>query len=252
MATPLRWGICSAGKISHDFIVGIKAIPGSSHQIAAVAARSLESAAKLATTHSIPTAYGSYDELAADPNIDVVYIGTIHPTHFSAASKMLEAGKPVLCEKPLTMNTAETKTLIELAKSKNLFLMEGVWMRFFPAMVELRRLISDGAIGDVNYVNATFGFRLPADLLDHSRLFKPESGASAVLEIGVYVINFVSMVFGGVRPEKIHADGILSPLGFDTTVAMTFTYPGNRIAQMTVSVVSELPCEALVCGTRER
>ncbi len=250
MATPLRWGICSAGKISHDFIVGIKAIPGSSHQIAAVAARSLESAAKLATTHSIPTAYGSYDELATDPNIDVVYIGTIHPTHFSAASKMLEAGKPVLCEKPLTMNTAETKTLIELAKSKNLFLMEGVWMRFFPAMVELRRLISDGAIGDVNYVNATFGFRLPADLLDHSRLFKPESGASAVLEIGVYVINFVSMVFGGVRPEKIHADGILSPLGFDTTVAMTFTYPGNRIAQMTVSVVSELPCEALVCGTK--
>ena len=245
----LRWGICSAAKISHDFIVALKTLPESSHKIVAVAARSLESATKLANTHSIPKAYGSYDELATDPDIDVVYIGTIHPAHLSAASKMLEAGKPVLCEKPLTMNAAETKTLIELARSKNLFLMEGVWMRYFPVMVELRRLLAAKSIGDVQYVNVTFGFRLASDLQDH-RLVRPDLGASAVLDIGVYVINFASMVFNGERPEKIHAEGILSPHGIDNLVAITFTYPGNHIAQLTCSVVSELPCEALVCGTK--
>ena len=248
MAT-LRWGICSAGKISHDFIVALKTLPESSHQIVAVAARSLESATRLATTHNIPKSYGSYEELAADPNIDVIYIGTIHPTHLSTACKMLEAGKPVLCEKPLTMNATETKQLIELAKSKNLFLMEGVWTRFFPAMVELRRLLSIGDIGDVQYVNVSFGFRVPSDASNH-RLVRPDLGASAILDIGVYVINFASMVFNGEKPEKIHAKGILSPQGIDNLVAMTFTYPGNRIAQLTVSVVSELPCEALICGTK--
>ena len=159
----LRWGICSAGKISNKFITGIKTLPESSHQIVAVAARSLESATRLATTHNIPKSYGSYEELAADPNIDVIYIGTIHQTHLSTACKMLEAGKAVLCEKPLTMNATETKQLIELAKSKNVFLMEGVWMRFFPAMVELRRLLAAKSIGDVNLVTVDFGFRLPSE-----------------------------------------------------------------------------------------
>ncbi len=252
MAT-LRWGICSAAKISHDFIVALKTLPESSHQIIAVGARSLESATKLATTHNIPVSYGSYDELANDPNIDIIYIGTIHPAHLSTASKMLEAGKPVLCEKPLTMNAAETRQLIELAKNKNLFLMEGIWMRFFPAMVELRQLLADGDIGDIQYVNVSFGFRLPmissTTMADH-RLVKPRLGASAVLDIGVYVINFTSMVFNGEKPENIHATGILSPEGIDNLAVMTFTYPGNRIAQLSISVVSELPCEALICGTK--
>ena len=125
----LRWGICSAGKISHDFLVGLKALPETSHSIQAVAARSLESAQAFATKHAIPRAYGSYEELAKDPKLDVIYIGTIHPSHLSCARMMLEAGKAVLCEKPLTMNAEDTKQLIALAREKNVFLMEGVWMR---------------------------------------------------------------------------------------------------------------------------
>ena len=103
----LRWG----GKISHDFVVGIKTLLSTctSHTIAAVAAHSLDSAQSFAATHSIARAYGSYDELANDPEIDVVYIGTIHPTHISCAQKMIECGKPVVCEKPLTMNAADTQ-----------------------------------------------------------------------------------------------------------------------------------------------
>ena len=245
----LKWGICSAGKISNKFITGVKTHPESSHKIVAVAARSLESATKLANTHSISKAYGSYDELATDPDIDVVYIGTIHPAHLSAASKMLEAGKPVLCEKPLTMNAAETKTLIELARSKNLFLMEGVWMRYFPAMVELRRLLAEGSVGDVDFVKVEFGFRLP-DNHNLVRFEDPELGASCVLEIGSYTINLASMVFGGIRPEKICAQGILDKKGIDRLVTMTLVYPGNRIAQLTCSFITDLSLEAIVSGTK--
>ena len=244
----LRWGICSAAKISHDFIVALKTLPDTSHQVVAVGARSLESAQKLATTHSIPRSYGSYDELANDPEIDVVYIGTIHPTHLSSARKMLEAGKPVLCEKPLTMNADDTRTLIKLAREKNLFFMEGVWMRYFPAIVELRRLIREDAIGKVNYVNVTFGFRIKSGI--KNRLTEPELGAGAVLDIGIYCINFVSMVFGGEKPEKIHAEGILSSNETDNLVAITLTYPGCRIAQITCSIISDLPSDAFVSGTK--
>ena len=243
----LRWGICSAGKISHDFVVGIKTLPSTSHTIVAVAARSLDSAQSFAATHSIARAYGSYDELANDPEIDVVYIGTIHPTHLSCAQKMIERGKPVVCEKPLTMNAADTQAMIQLAKEKDVFLMEGVWMRFFPAMVDLRRLIADGAIGNVRYVNVAFGFRRKSDA---NRLTLPELGGGATLDIGVYAINFASMVFGGEKPQKIHAEGILGDTGTDDLVAVTLTYSGGRIAQLSFGTIVNLPCEAIVSGTK--
>ena len=125
----IRWGICSAGKVSHDFLVGLKTLPETSHQVLAVAARSLDSAQSFASKHSIPRAYGSYEELAKDQELDVIYIGTINPSHFSCARMMIEAGKSVLCEKPFTMNAAETKELIGLAREKNVFLMEAMWTR---------------------------------------------------------------------------------------------------------------------------
>ena len=125
----IRWGICSAGKVSHDFLVGLKTLPETSHQVLAVAARSLDSAQSFASKHSIPRAYGSYEELAKDQELDVIYIGTINPSHISCVKLMIEAGKSVLCEKPFTMNAAETKELIGLAREKNVFLMEAMWTR---------------------------------------------------------------------------------------------------------------------------
>jgi dihydrodiol dehydrogenase / D-xylose 1-dehydrogenase (NADP) len=160
---------------------------------------------------------------------------------------MMDAGKPVLCEKPLTMNARDTKSLIQLAKDSNLFFMEGMWMRFFPAIVELRRLISEGSIGSVRYVNVSFGFRMPPHV---TRLIQADQGAGATLEIGVYTINFVTMIFNGEKPAKIHAEGVLTDEGVDTIVAVTLTYSGGRIAQLSYSVVADMPCEALVSGTK--
>ena len=241
---PLRWGICGAGKISHDFIVGLKTLSASTHQISSVAARSIDSANKLANTHSIPKAYGSYDELATDPDIDVVYIGTIHQTHLSAASKMLEAGKPVLCEKPLTMNAVETRTLIDLARGKNLFLMEGMWTRFIPVIVELRRLIRDGVIGDIQYINGNFSCRFQLPGTDSPM------GTGSVLDIGVYVVHFATMLLEGMKPEKIYAQGILSQGGYDELAAITLKYATGCIAQLTCGSAYQMSCEVLISGTK--
>jgi len=146
----IRWGIASAGRISHDFtnaIVGV--LPGEDHQVVAVAARKLEDAQKFASRHGIDKAYGEYSALASDPDINVVYVGSIHPQHLALAKMYLEAGKNVLCEKPLCMNLRETVELVELARRKKLFLMEAIWSRCIPSYKALREEIAAGTIGDI-------------------------------------------------------------------------------------------------------
>lgn len=247
MAQALRWGICSAGKISHDFVVGLKTLPAANHIVKAVAARSLESAQAFARKHAIESSYGSYEELARDKEVDVVYIGTIHPAHLACAKLMIEAGKPVLCEKPLTMNARDTSSLVQLAREKKIFLMEAVWTRFFPVMVELRRIIASQEIGEVRYVNITFSFRPDKSI---PRLEEPELGGGAVLDVGVYVINVASMIFGGEKPIEVHARGELTPKGVDQLVAMTLVYSGGRVAQLTCGTAYNLPCQAVICGRK--
>ena len=244
----LRWGICSAGKVCSKFVVSLKTLPESDHRVVAVGARSLEDAKKFAATHNIPRAYGSYEEVAADSEVDVVYVGGIHPTHLAVSTMALCKGKPVLCEKPLTMNVRDTETLLATAQEKGLFIMEAVWTRYFPAMVELRRLITEGSIGDVKYVNVAFSFRRQP--LITARLVEPKLGGGGILDLGVYVLNFASMVFGGEQPESIHACGQLTEEGTDELAVITLVYKGGRIAQLTCGTAYNIPCQAVVCGTK--
>ncbi|XP_036418866.1 trans-1,2-dihydrobenzene-1,2-diol dehydrogenase-like isoform X2 [Colossoma macropomum] len=146
MAT--RWGICSAGKISHDFVVALKTLSTEDHQVTAVAARELRQAQEFADKHGIPKVYGSYEELSIDPEIDVVYVGTIHPHHLRVGQLFMNAGKNVLIEKPLAMNAKEVKELVATAKKNKVFLMEALWTRFFPVSVEVRELLSHGDVGE--------------------------------------------------------------------------------------------------------
>ena len=248
-AMALRWGILSAGKISHDYVVALKTLPASEHTVVAVAARSADAAAQFAATHSIPRSYGTYEELLKDGEVDVVYIGTIHVTHLALALKAMEAGKPVLCEKPMTMNLQDTKTMIDKAREKGLFLMEATWMRFFPAVFEMRRMIAEGDIGEVRLIRVNFSFRRSPDRAK-GRLTEPELGGGAVLDIGIYPISFTTMIFGGERPEKIYAQGTLLPTGVDETAVITLTYSGGRIAQICCSISFKISCDAIVCGTK--
>uniref|UniRef100_A0A4W5RE75 Trans-1,2-dihydrobenzene-1,2-diol dehydrogenase n=1 Tax=Hucho hucho TaxID=62062 RepID=A0A4W5RE75_9TELE len=185
MAT--RWGICSA---DHQVL------------IVAVAAWKLQDAQEYAKKHSIPQAYGSYEELARDPEIEVVYVGTIHPYHLPVGMLFMKAQKNVLCENPMAMNLREVQELMACAKMNSLS--HGVWTRFFPASLEIERLLSQGEVVEVNIVKADFGARL----MHVPRAVEKELGGGALLDISIYCLQFICMVYNGEKPECIQ-EGIL-------------------------------------------
>lgn len=244
MAT--RWGIASAGKISHDFVTALSTLSSDEHQVVAVAAQQLSRAKTFASEHNIPHAYGSYDELARNSDIEVVYIGTINTMHFDIAKLMLEAGKHVLCEKSLTLNLKQTKELVSLAKQKKLFLMEAVWSRCFPAYEALRKELEAGTVGEVLQVIVSFGVVI--DEIDRLRL--KELGGGTTLDLGVYVLQFAQLVFGPSAPESVVAQGYLNENGVDTSTSVTLKYKGGKTATLNTHSKVKLPNEAYVIGTK--
>lgn len=226
--------------------MALKTLPPEDHQVVAVAARKLDDAQSFAQTHNIPTAYGSYEELSRDPNVDVVYIGVIHPYHLKTCLLFANAKKNILCEKPLAMNTKEVQEILAAAKRNNVFLMEAVWTRFFPASVEIRRLLAQGEVGDVKIVRAEFG--VPLSTVPRS--VQKELGGGALLDIGIYCLQFISMVYNGEKPESIHAAGFCFETGVDQTVGVTLKYSNNRMAVFNCSSVVQLQSDATISGTK--
>lgn len=196
--------------------------------------------------HNIPQTYGSYEELANDPNIDVVYIGVIHPYHLKTCLIFTNAKKNVLCEKPLAMNSREVQEILASAKKNNVFLMEAVWTRFFPASAEVRRLLAQGEVGQAKYVRSDFC----VPVLHVERSVKKELGAGAMLDLGIYCLQFSLMVFNGEKPESVQATATCLETGADETVIVTLKFSGNRLAVFTGSSSFLLPNEAVVVGTK--
>ncbi|XP_011210067.2 trans-1,2-dihydrobenzene-1,2-diol dehydrogenase [Bactrocera dorsalis] len=241
----LRWGIASAGKISHDFAVGLSTLPASDHKLVAIAARQKDRAEEFAKTHGIPNAFGSYKELAQFADVDIVYVGALNPQHLEIASLFLEHGKHVLCEKPLCMNYKQSKQLTDLAKSKNLFLMEAIWSRFFPAYQYTRQQIKNGALGEIKEVEVAFGF----DLSGVDRLTKKDLGGGVVLDLGVYTIQASQWGFQE-APEKVIAKGELNEEGVDKYVEAELHYSGGRVGKLTFGAKEELANRAIFKGTK--
>lgn len=156
----LRWGMAAAGNISHDFVNALTTLSEDEHQVVAVAARDLSRAQQFAKRFNIPKAYGSYLELAQDPNIEIVHVGAIHTQHLTVASLMLEHGKHVLCEVPMGINEKQVHQLVALAKKKNLFLVEGIWTGHFPIYRYVHQQIRNGALGEVQSVEIDCGVEL--------------------------------------------------------------------------------------------
>ncbi|XP_053308034.1 trans-1,2-dihydrobenzene-1,2-diol dehydrogenase-like [Spea bombifrons] len=244
MAT--KWGICSVGKIANDFMVALATLPPEDHQAVAVAARDLKRAKDFAQTHNIPRAYGSYEELAKDPNIDIIHVGVLHTVHRDVVMMFLKNRKNVLCEKPMAMNTAEVKELTAAARKYNVFFMEAVWSRFFPVYEEIRTILSQKGIGDVKVVRAEFG----SNLYHVPRAVEKELGGGALLEIGCYCIQFALMVFNGERPESVTAKGFLYETGVDETVTIILQYAGKRQAILTTTMMVAMPNQAAICGSK--
>ncbi|KAM9633395.1 trans-1,2-dihydrobenzene-1,2-diol dehydrogenase [Trichechus inunguis] len=242
----LRWGIVSVGLISSDFTTVLRTLPRSEHEVVAVAARDLSRAKEFAQKHDIPKAYGSYEELAKDPNVEVAYIGTQHPQHKAAVMLCLAAGKAVLCEKPMGVNASEVREMVAEARSRGLFLMEAIWTRFFPASEALRAILAQGTLGDLRVARAEFGYKLT----HLARSVDLVQAGGSLLDLGIYCIQFISMVFGGQRPEKISAIGRFHETGVDDTVSVLLQYPGGVHGSFTCSITTPLSNTASVNGTK--
>lgn len=238
-----RWGILGTGGIARTFVDGLGSLPEA--EVLAVGSRSEASAAGFAGEKEIPRHYGSYEGLAADPDVDVVYVATPHPFHAENVELCLGAGKAVLCEKPFTLNAAEAERLVKLARERGLFLMEGMWTRFFPLMQEVRRLVSDGSIGEVRMLNVDFGFRAKLD--PASRLFDPALGGGALLDVGVYCLSMASMVLG--KPTEAVGLSHIGETGVDEQASIVLEHEGGRLANLSIGVRTETPQEATIMGT---
>lgn len=243
---PLRWGIVSCGKIASDFVNACQQLGPTKHVIEAVAARSLDSARKFADNFGVKKYHDRYEALAEDPEIDVIYIGSINPTHFDIAKMMLNAKKPVLCEKPMCMSLADTQELIELAKSKNVFLMEAMWARCNPVYRELQTRLDNAEVGEVKHAFVTFGVLIE----NVDRVGNKELGGGCMPDIGIYSLNFVLQCMGDNFPTEIKSVGKLNKEGVDTEASVIMKFSNNRFATCIISGSTELPNEAYVTGSK--
>jgi predicted dehydrogenase len=181
----IRWGVVGPGRIAEKVVQDFAVVDGA--RAVAVASRSLARARDFADRHGLDRAHGSYAAILADPDVDVLYVATPHPQHAAVASAAITAGKALLVEKSFTATIAGAAEVVELARSRGVFVMEAMWTRFQPAVVALREAIASGAIGEVRCVQADLGVERGFDPAD--RLFSRELGGGALLDLGVYVVS---------------------------------------------------------------
>ena len=242
----VNWGILGPGRIAHRFAAGLEHAAGA--RLIAVGSRAADRAAAFAARYGAPRAYGSYAELAADPQVDAIYVATPHPQHAAACRLCLEAGKPVLCEKPLAVNAAEARAVAACARDRGVLLMEGMWTRFLPATAALRELLQAGEIGAPALLQADFGFAATVD--PASRLFAPELAGGALLDIGVYCVALASMVLGA--PDTVAASAHLGATGVDERTALALGYRSGAVAALACGITVHTPQAAAIAGSAGR
>lgn len=242
----IRWGILATGGIAHAMARSLTDCEDA--EIVAVASRSQASADVFGDAWDIPHRYASYDGLATDDAVDVVYIATPHSLHAANMQLCLNAGKHVLCEKALTLTARETAVCIELARQKGLFLMEAMWMRFFPAIAQVRQWLADGVIGEVRLVQADFFIQRPFD--PQHRLYDPALGGGALLDLGIYPLSFATMVLG--MPDHVAGYAHLSPTAVDQFDSIILAYDSGATAVLGCGMTLEKPREATIVGSEGR
>lgn len=240
----VRWGILATGGIANQFAEALTDLEDA--EVLAVASRTQKSADSFGDKWNIPRRYAAYAELANDPDVDVIYIATPHNLHYENMQMCLNGGKHVLCEKPLTLTAWEAEACIKLAREKGVFLMEAMWMRFFPLMFQVREWVSEGRIGDVRLLQADLYERFDFDATH--RLYDPELGGGALLDLGIYPISFATMLLG--LPDHIISHTHLTPTNVDILNTMLFTYDNGATAMLSSSMAANKPNEAIIAGTK--
>ena len=236
-----KWGILGPGGIAKAFAEDLKLLQG--HSIAAVGSRSLSNAQSFSDTYG-GTAYGSYEDLVADSQVDAIYVATPHPAHKDNVILALNAGKPVLCEKPFSVNAIDAQQMVDAATKNNVALMEAMWARFLPHYAKVREIVASGVLGPILTIHADHGQRL-ADR-NIPRLVEPELAGGALLDLGIYPVSFAHMILG--NPTSVTSSAVLTDKGVDAQTSMIFDYADGAQAVLNTTMIEQTPCRAVVAG----
>jgi predicted dehydrogenase len=239
-----RWGIVGPGRIAHQFAEGMSLLDDG--VITAIASRSQSRADEFGEKFGVAHRYAELNGLLEDPDVDVVYVATPHSQHAEVTLAALDAGKHVLCEKPMALSERQVRQMTERAESRGLFLMEAIWSRFLPSYVALRDILDTGKLGEPLVVESDFGFRAPVSR-DH-RLFNAALGGGALLDLGIYPVQLCSMVFGG-PPDRITADGVVGETGVDEKIAAVMHYPSDGLGVVKAAIRVSLSCTGRISCT---
>jgi predicted dehydrogenase len=242
----IRWGILGAGNIARKLAADIALVDNA--QLVAIGSRSKEKAIQFASEFSIPHIHHSYENLAKNPEVDVIYVATPHSHHYENTLMCLENNKAVLCEKAFAVNYRQAKEMVEKAREKKLFLMEAMWTKFLPHYNKMKSIVDSGQLGNISSVLINFGFkpRTPVP----ARLFDPALAGGTILDIGVYNVFIAMSVLG--RPDEIEAYMSPASTGIDEQCSVVFKYKNGAMAQLFSSFVAHLPTEADINGSDGR
>jgi predicted dehydrogenase len=240
----INWGILGLGGIAEKFAQAMTSLPNA--RLYAVGSRSIKKAKNFANKYNAVNAYGTYEELASDPLVDVIYIATPHVLHCENTLMCIQKGKAVLCEKPFAMNEKEVLRMISLAKEKNIFLMEAMWTRFLPTISKTMELIGKGVIGDVIHLKSDFGNKSHYD--PKNRFFNIQLGGGTLLDIGIYPVFIALLLLG--EPDEVSAEAIIGKTGVDENISVVFKYNSGKLATLFSTFLTNSPVETDIYGTK--
>lgn len=238
-----RWGILGPGKIANDFAT---ALNYTGAVIQAVASRDIKKAKKFASDYGAHQFYGDYESLAADKDIDIIYIATPHAFHMQHTLLCLQHKKAVLCEKPLALSYDQSLQMVNAAREKEVFLAEGMWTRFMPAINKVKELTDKEVIGPIRHITADFGFNAPYD--PKSRLYDLALGGGSLLDVGIYPVFLVTFLLGA--PLTIQSSSKLAPSGADEYCNILLQYPGGETANIFSAIALQTGISATITGTK--
>ena len=244
MNHPLRWGILATGVIAKNF-AETAARMGDVH-IAAVSSRSLDKANEFADAYGIPARHEGVSALAADPDVDIVYVASPHSAHYEDMKALIAGGKHILCEKSFVTDAEQAKEIFALAKEKGVFVMEAFWTKFIPVYREMERILAAGEIGEIRSLTATYGYTTARQ----ARKFDAQLAGGTLLDIGVYAIGFACMALG-YEYDSIRSTLVMNDEGTDATDAILLK-KGSAVAQLTCAIGSFIPTFAAIYGTKGR
>lgn len=243
---PIRWGLMATGGIADAFARDLAQLPDA--ELVAVGSRSQAGADAFAERFAVPNRHGSYEALAADPDVDAIYVSTPHPGHHAATLLAIAGGKGVLVEKPFAMDLAESREMVQAARSAGVFLMEAMWTRFLPHIRRVREILAEGTLGELVYLVAEHGQWFARD--PEHRLFAPPLGGGALLDLGIYPVSFAHMVLGA--PARITAVSDAAFTGVDGTTSMILQHDRGAHAVLTTTLAAASANPASIYGTDAR